>query len=307
MSLSTGGAQRCARGRDVRPVRARDRRRAAADHRVVGRGRSCRVPRCSSSRWRWRAPPRRATGDMDAIGTPVISATADISTLTGAAARRAGPWATRSSTPVLGVLLIAAAIAATIYGVRHPSPLARRIVLESSPVLGYAAVMGVLAGTVLETRLDTLIDDPALLVAIPPFIASSGALGGILSARLSSQLHVGLLQPARVPGQARGAGRAGMIMLLGVGRVRRRSDWRPAWARRRSGSRRPTRCRWSGAVEIGGAARDDGRVRRRVLRGDGVVPVRARPRHVEHPDRHVGASTFSASSVSSSASAVVGL
>jgi mgtE-like transporter len=70
---------------------------------------------------------------------------------------------------------------------------------ESLPVLGYAAVMGILAGTVLETRLETLVSDPALLVAVPPFIASSGALGGILSARLSSHLHVGLIEPARAP------------------------------------------------------------------------------------------------------------
>jgi mgtE-like transporter len=59
--------------------------------------------------------------------------------------------------------------------------------------------MGILAGTVLETRLETLVRDPALLVAVPPFIALSGALGGILSARLSSRLHLGLLTPSRAP------------------------------------------------------------------------------------------------------------
>ncbi|MBW3604428.1 MAG: magnesium transporter [Actinobacteria bacterium] len=152
--------------------------------------------------------------DMDAIGTPVISATADISTLP---ALLLGVLLLGS--PVVhiafGLILIAAAAAATIYGLRHPSALARRIVRESAPVLGYAAVMGVLAGTVLETRLDTLIADPALLVAIPPFIAASGALGGILSARLSSQLHIGLLQPARVPDR-RAALEGSMTGLLGL-------------------------------------------------------------------------------------------
>lgn len=152
--------------------------------------------------------------DMDAIGTPVISATADISTLPalllgvlvlGVPLVQVG----------LGTVLVLAAIAATVYGLRHPNALARRIVRESTPVLGYAAVMGVLAGTVLETRLDTLIDDPALLVAIPPFIASSGALGGILSARLSSQLHIGLLQPARTPDK-RAALEGSLTVLLGV-------------------------------------------------------------------------------------------
>jgi mgtE-like transporter len=152
--------------------------------------------------------------DMDAIGTPVISATADISTLPALLV-----GVLLLGQPLVhvtfGGLLIVAAVVATVYGVRHPSPLARTIVRESTPVLCYAAVMGVLAGTVLETRLDTLIADPALLVAIPPFIASSGALGGILSARLSSQLHTGLLQPDRAPG-GRALLEGSMTVLLGL-------------------------------------------------------------------------------------------
>ncbi|HEX6254758.1 MAG TPA: magnesium transporter [Euzebyales bacterium] len=152
--------------------------------------------------------------DMDAIGTPVISATADISTLP---ALLLGVLLLGSPIVhvVLGGALIVAAVVAAVYGVRHPSPLARTIVRESTPVLCYAAVMGVLAGTVLETRLDTLIADPALLVAIPPFIASSGALGGILSARLSSQLHTGLLQPDRAP-SGRAMLEGSMTVLLGL-------------------------------------------------------------------------------------------
>jgi mgtE-like transporter len=63
----------------------------------------------------------------------------------------------------------------------------------------YTAAMGILAGSVLEARKETLITSVALLVAVPPFIASSGAIGGILSARLSSQLHLGLLDPTAIP------------------------------------------------------------------------------------------------------------
>jgi mgtE-like transporter len=139
--------------------------------------------------------------DMDAIGTPVISATADISTLP---ALLLGVLLLGNVVVhvVLGGLLVAAAAGAVWLGLRSPSPLTRRVMRESLPVLGYAAVMGILAGTVLETRLETLVSDPALLVAVPPFIASSGALGGILSARLSSHLHVGLIEPARAPDAA---------------------------------------------------------------------------------------------------------
>jgi mgtE-like transporter len=152
--------------------------------------------------------------DMDAIGTPVISATADITTLP---ALLLGVLALGNIIVHIGVgtVSIVAAIAAVVLGLRNPSVLARRVTRESLPVLAYAGVMGILAGTVLQTRLDTLVTDPALLVAIPPFIASSGALGGILSARLASRLHLGLIEPATAPDR-RAALEGSLTVLLGV-------------------------------------------------------------------------------------------
>lgn len=152
--------------------------------------------------------------DMDAIGTPVISATADIATLP---ALLLGVLLLGNTVVhiVLGSVFVAAAIGATVLGLRNPSELTRRIMRESLPVLTYAGVMGVLAGTVLETRLETLVADPALLVGVPPFIASSGALGGILSARLSSQLHIGLIEPERAPGRD-AALEGSLTVVLGV-------------------------------------------------------------------------------------------
>jgi mgtE-like transporter len=87
-----------------------------------------------------------------------------------------------------------------VLGLRNRGDLARRIIRESLPVLCYTAMMGVLAGTVLQARQAEL--TPALLVAVPPFIASCGAIGGVLSARLSSSLHLGLLQARSLPDRA---------------------------------------------------------------------------------------------------------
>jgi mgtE-like transporter len=136
--------------------------------------------------------------DMDAIGSPVVTATADVIALP---ALLLGVLVLGNVVVhiVLGGLFIVAAIAAIVIGLRNRVALTRRIMRESLPVLAFSGVMGILAGTLLETRLDTLVADPALLVAVPPFMASAGALGGILSARLSSQLHTGLLQPRTAP------------------------------------------------------------------------------------------------------------
>ena len=136
--------------------------------------------------------------DMDAIGVPIISALADISTLPAImlAALTVGSDIVEA---ISGVVLVALVVVSTVYALRHPSPIAKRIVAESLPVLFYAATMGTLAGTVLSARLDSLIANPALLVVVPPFVAACGALGGILSARLASQLHLGLVSPQRLP------------------------------------------------------------------------------------------------------------
>ena len=37
------------------------------------------------------------------------------------------------------------------------------------------------------------------LVLVPPFLEDSGALGGILSSRLASKLHLGVIDPVAVP------------------------------------------------------------------------------------------------------------
>src|SRR5205823_13956625 len=42
---------------------------------------------------------------------------------------------------------------------------------------------------------------PALLILQPAFVSSAGALGGILSSRLSTKLHLGVIAPTSVPGR----------------------------------------------------------------------------------------------------------
>ena len=56
-----------------------------------------------------------------------------------------------------------------------------------------------MAGIAIEKRLDTFSTYPALLVLFPAFLSSAGALGGILSARLATKLHLGMMPPTPSP------------------------------------------------------------------------------------------------------------
>jgi mgtE-like transporter len=136
--------------------------------------------------------------DMDAIGSPLITATGDLVTLP-ALVLATFLLFDDTVAAVLGVVLLASALVAVVVGIRHPGPITRRIARESLPVLTYAAIVDILAGAVLEVQVEGLLANQALLVLIPPFIANCGSLGGILSARLGSELHLGLLTPRRVP------------------------------------------------------------------------------------------------------------
>ena len=91
----------------------------------------------------------------------------------------------------------------------------RRIVRESVPVLLVASAIDIAAGVTIEQQLDHLIAYPALLVLVPPFLEDTGALGGVLSSRLSSKLHLGIIEPTARPQRAARIDFA-LILLLAV-------------------------------------------------------------------------------------------
>ena len=54
----------------------------------------------------------------------------------------------------------------------------------------------------IEHRLEGLADAPALLILVPAFVSSAGALGGVLSARVATGLHLGTRRVGLVPDRA---------------------------------------------------------------------------------------------------------
>ncbi|HIE30931.1 MAG TPA: divalent cation transporter [Methanosarcinales archaeon] len=67
------------------------------------------------------------------------------------------------------------------------------IVKRGIPVLLIAAIIGTMAGQILQARQEMLVDFSVLLILIPPLIKIGGDTGSILGARLSSAFHLGLV------------------------------------------------------------------------------------------------------------------
>jgi mgtE-like transporter len=144
----------------------------------------------------------RRDWDLDSVGAPLITAIGDVVTL---------PCLWLASfligieivTPLLGIAALLLGIVAFASGWTNSRLLTRRIVRESFPVLLIAIVLDILAGAVVEPRVDPVFSPlPAFLIIIPGFLENTGALGGILSSRLGSKIHLGVVTPRAKPDPA---------------------------------------------------------------------------------------------------------
>ena len=112
----------------------------------------------------------------------------------------------------LGWLVIVATVVSVVISMRSTLETFRHIIRESMPVLVVALLLSTLAGIAVEKQLAIFAALPALLVLQPAFVSSAGALGGILSSRVATNLHLGLVQPEMRPG--REARRDALLVLL---------------------------------------------------------------------------------------------
>lgn len=139
--------------------------------------------------------------DLDNVTAPLVSTLGDVLTLP-ALWLATGLLGFGLVTSGLGwVLALGGLLLLFLAAVSQQAQL-RRIVRSSIPVLCLAALVSTLAGVALERQLVTFAELPALLILVPAHLSSAGALGGILSGRLSSKLLLGLAPPTAVPSRA---------------------------------------------------------------------------------------------------------
>ncbi len=136
--------------------------------------------------------------DMDAVATPMVTAIGDMTTIPSlflATYLVRTPWLNAT----LAALCVGAGLYATVRGATTDLRLARRAQLEMAAVILLTPLLDILAGTVVEARIERFVAYPGLLVPVPTLVSQAGALGGILASRLSSKLHLGVITPRRLP------------------------------------------------------------------------------------------------------------
>ncbi|MDQ4148760.1 MAG: magnesium transporter [Actinomycetota bacterium] len=142
----------------------------------------------------------RRSWDLDSVGAVLVTTIGDLVTLPSlflASFLVEVPGVTEA----VGVTGCVMAVIASWRGWANVSPIVRRIVRESLPVLCIAIVLDILAGAVVQPRMsEVFLPLPAFLILLPGFLENTGALGSILAARLGSKLHLGAVTPSARPG-----------------------------------------------------------------------------------------------------------
>lgn len=138
--------------------------------------------------------------DMDNLVAPTVSTLGDVITIPALflATKLLGHG---SLTLALAWSMVALTVVVFAGAVRSRLAELRQIMWESLPVLTAAVVLSTLAGIAVQKQLTVFAALPALLVLEPAFVSSAGALGGILSSRAATDLHLGIVEPTLRPGR----------------------------------------------------------------------------------------------------------
>lgn len=142
-----------------------------------------------SVRYRW---------NPDNITAPLVTAVGDLMTIPAilwAATLMDSDIVPVSITIIVSITAVVLLVVSWLFGRES----FKTILKESMPILLVALLVEVLAGYAIERQTQDFINSPALLILLPSYLAVGGSLGSLLSAQLSTKLHLGLIKPTPLP------------------------------------------------------------------------------------------------------------
>lgn len=142
--------------------------------------------------------------DIDNISAPIITAAGDIVTLpmlfiAAILVLDLGDIGLSNVVDAAVGVMVIITILLALYAWRLKDRDVKAVLKESFPVLIFCILLDLGAGLAIDNQLDKLVALPALIVLVPPFLEEANALGGILTSRMGSLLHMGLMEPKKAP------------------------------------------------------------------------------------------------------------
>jgi len=141
----------------------------------------------------------RKSWNLDMVGAPVVTTFGDMVTL---------PFLVITAIivmqlPFIGKLILGAVVLALIlwavFSMKSATKTMKNVLREGIPLLIPLCLLGILAGVLYTNNLEALIASAAVLILISPFMNGCGSIGGILTSRIGTEMHMGLVDPKIVP------------------------------------------------------------------------------------------------------------
>lgn len=137
--------------------------------------------------------------DLDMVGAPAVTTIGDMVTLPCLVAAAliimhlppVWMW-------ILGILVLALFVWAVI-AIFRGTVLMKDILKEGLPLLLPLSLLGIVAGVLYTNQLDSLIAAAAVLILMSPFMNGCGSVGGILTSRIGTEMHMGLIDAKLLP------------------------------------------------------------------------------------------------------------
>ncbi len=145
----------------------------------------------ASARFRW---------DLDSIAAPLVTLAGDFVGVPAIAL--SVPLAMSGFVSVgTALALLALGIGSAYWVVAIIRGRARRIFAESLPVLALVGLLSLCAGAILQEQQPLLLQYQVFLMILPSFLEACGGFGGMYTSRLSTKIHLGLVEAKFWPQQ----------------------------------------------------------------------------------------------------------
>ena len=137
--------------------------------------------------------------DLDMVGAPTVTTLGDIVTLpflvVTALLVMQLPFVGKAVLGAVVLLMIIWAFVSFKRGTRTMIDVLR----EGLPLLLPLSLLGITAGVLYTSQLESLIAAAAVLILISPFMNGCGSIGGILTSRIGTEMHMGMIDPVLFP------------------------------------------------------------------------------------------------------------
>lgn len=141
----------------------------------------------------------RRSLNLDMVGAPVVTTFGDIITLPFLVVTAIIIMQLPDTLKLVATIITLIIIVWSLISTKWSTKTMLDVLKEGVPLLAPLSLLGILAGVLYTNDLDNLVAAAAVLILISPFMNGCGSIGGILTSRIGTEMHMGLVDPEVMP------------------------------------------------------------------------------------------------------------